>query len=180
MNPICNWVLFQCVYFSLHFTSFSSLMSLCLVTMSTTLVLFCLFSTLLPSPTPQLSHQVAAEVEPVRHPAPSINICLKIEKLSVDGELIAHNYVKIAAALSLAKRFFCHQPNQPRIYLFPKTWHAVHIYGQQDTKIRLSSLRNKDQRMPVDDFVQWNRCAGPSGSQRSLSPFISGLPCTWE
>ena len=98
MNPICNWVLFQCVYFSLHFTSFSSLMSLCLVTMSTTLMLFCLFSTLLPSPTPQLSHQVAAEVEPVRHPAPSINICLKIEKLSVDGELIAHNYVKIAVS----------------------------------------------------------------------------------
>ena len=98
LNPICNWVLFQCVYFSLHFTSFSSLMSLCLVTMSTTLMLFCLFSTLLPSPTPQLSHQVAAEVEPVRHPAPSINICLKIEKLSVDGELIAHNYVKIATS----------------------------------------------------------------------------------
>ena len=30
------------------------------------------------------------------------------------------------------------------------------------------------------DFVQWNRCMGPSGSQRSLSPFISGLPCTWS
>ena len=42
----------------------------------------------LPAPHPgvhqvsqQLSHQVAAEVEPARRPAPSINICLKIEKL---------------------------------------------------------------------------------------------------
>lgn len=68
-----------------------------------------------------------ANVEVVAcHPAPSINICLKIEKLSVDGELIAHNYVKIAAALSLAKRFFCHQPNQPRIYLFPKKFNLHH------------------------------------------------------
>ena len=30
------------------------------------------------------------------------------------------------------------------------------------------------------DFVQWNRCMGPSGSQRSLDPFISELPCTWS